>query len=188
MLRCLPLAFTAALFAVPASAEVIATGEGSFEISLDASAAAAPADVWKMLITPARWWSSQHSWSGDAANLYIDAQATGCFCEKLPKPEGAPAEQRMGSVEHMHVVFADPQQGLLRMTGGLGPLQAEPVNGVMTITVKPAKDGTTTIRLTYLVNGLMHAKADALAPLVDGVLSAQMASLAGRFPEAAKAQ
>jgi len=40
-----------------------------------------PQAAWKMLIAPAKWWSSDHTWSKDAANLYLDAQATGCFCD-----------------------------------------------------------------------------------------------------------
>ncbi|MDE2437729.1 MAG: SRPBCC family protein, partial [Sphingomonadales bacterium] len=143
---------------VPARAEVASTSDSGFVVTQSVEVPASKSEVWKALVAPAKWWSSEHTWSGDAANLYIDAQATGCFCEKLPKPADAPADQRMGSVEHMRVVFADPQRGMLRMKGGLGPLQGEPVDGVWTITLKPSgKDGTR-VEWDYAVTGLMRMK------------------------------
>ena len=56
-----------------------------------------------------RWWSDDHTYSGKASNLSIDA--AGCFCEKIPG----------GFVRHMTVVYSDPSA--LKMFGGLGPLQ-----------------------------------------------------------------
>ena len=113
----------------------------------------------------------------------LDPRVDGCFCEKLPRPKDAPEGQRMGSVEHMHVVYADPQAGLLRMTGALGPLQVEPVRGTMTFTLKPAGEGTR-IELTYLVGGFMKMKGGDMAPLVDKVLSEQLGRLVQRLAPA----
>jgi hypothetical protein len=161
----------------PAGAEVSVQSDTGFIISLSAETPATKDAVWKMLVTPAKWWSPDHTWSGDAANLYIDSQATGCFCEKLPKPADAPADQRMGSVEHMHIVFADPQRGLLRMKGGLGPLQGEPVDGVWTIELKLGPNGSTAIVWDYAVNGVMRMKGGEIAPVVDQVMSEQLARL-----------
>ena len=163
--------------ASPAGAEVSLQSDAGFIISLSAETAASKDAVWKMLVTPAKWWAKEHTWSGDAANLYIDSQATGCFCEKLPKPADAPAEQRMGSAEHMHIVFADPQRGILRMKGGLGPLQGEPVDGIWTIELKPGADGGTVIVWDYAVSGLMRLKGGDIAPAVDQVMSQQLAGL-----------
>jgi uncharacterized protein YndB with AHSA1/START domain len=142
---------------------------------------AAPADVWKTLIAPAQWWSPQHTYTGNADNLYLDAQATGCFCEKLPRPADAPEGQRMGSVEHMHIVYADPQRGVLRMTGGLGPLQAEAISGVMTITLAKKGEGTA-FKMKYVVGGTWQAKPEEMGPLVDKVLGEQVKRLAAKFP------
>jgi hypothetical protein len=161
----------------PAGAEVSVQSDTGFIISLSAETPASKDAVWKMLVTPAKWWSPDHTWSGDAANLYIDSQATGCFCEKLPKPADAPGDQRMGSVEHMHIVFADPQRGMLRMKGGLGPLQGEPVDGVWTIELKPGGNGGTVIVWDYAVNGLLRMKGGEIAPAVDQVMSQQLARL-----------
>lgn len=181
MRRLLPLIFFATC--APATAEVVSSGDAGFVIQHSAAAAAAPADVWKLLIAPNQWWSGDHTYTGDAANLWLDAQATGCFCEKLPKPKTAPEAQRMGSVEHMHVVYADPAQGVLRMVGGLGPLQQEAVNAVLTINVKPDGEGTRIV-WRYTVGGFWQAKPAELAPLVDKVLGEQVARLAAKAASA----
>lgn len=173
------LAVLLALLATPASAEVVAANDAGFVIKLSAEAQAPKADAWKVLTAPARWWSGTHTYSGDAANLWIDAQATGCFCEKLPRPKDAPDTQRIGSVEHMHVVYADPQAGVLRMTGGLGPLQQDAGSGTLTITLKQEGEGTR-IDWVYAVSGLVVLKPQEIAPLVDKVLAEQLERLAGQ--------
>jgi len=172
--------------AVPAQAEVVAQSDAGFVIKQSVEVSADQQAVWKALIAPAKWWSSEHTWSHDAANLYLDAQATGCFCEKLPKPADAPADQRIGSAEHMHVIFADPQRGLLRMSGALGPLQGEALNGTLTIELKKTETGTR-IELEYVVGGYMRMKTEEIAPAVDGVLGQQLAGLAKLFEVAAPA-
>lgn len=173
------LAVLLALLATPASAEVVAANDAGFVIKLSAEAQAPKADAWKVLTAPARWWSGTHTYSGDAANLWIDAQATGCFCEKLPRPKDAPDTQRIGSVEHMHVVYADPQAGVLRMTGGLGPLQQDAGSGTLTITLKQEGEGTR-IDWVYAVSGLVVLKPQEIAPLVDKVLAEQLERLAAQ--------
>lgn len=177
--RLLVVAALAALAipSAPLGAEVVTQSEAGFVVKLTADTSAQPADTWAALIVPAKWWSSDHTWSHDAANLYLDAQATGCFCEKLPKPADAPAGQRMGSVEHMHVIFADPQRGILRMSGALGPLQGEALSGTLTVTLTKTDAGTH-IEFEYVVGGYMRMKGEEIAPAVDGMLSQQLASLA----------
>jgi hypothetical protein len=118
-----------------------------------------------------------HSWSGDAANLYLDPQAGGCFCELLPKPTGAPDSLRRGSIEHMRVIAAMPPK-LLRMAGALGPLQGEALAATMTITLKPLPDGGTHLTWSYVVGGYMRMAVDDIAPLVDKVLVEQFTRLA----------
>ena len=170
-----------ALVAAPVSmaqAEVVTQSSAGFVIKLSADTTATQSDAWKALITPSKWWSGEHTYTGDASNLWLDAQATGCFCEKLPKPTDAPAEQRMGSVEHMHVVYADPQRGVLRMVGGLGPLQGEALHGTLTITLKPIEGGTR-IEWDYVVGGYMRMDPEQIAPLVDKVLGEQLTRLVG---------
>ncbi len=181
--------FAALLLAAPAmraQAEVVAQSDAGFVIKQSVEVSADQQAVWKALIAPAKWWSSDHTWSHDAANLYLDAQATGCFCEKLPRPANAPVDQRIGSAEHMHVIFADPQRGLLRMSGALGPLQGEALNGTLTIELKKTETGTQ-IEMEYVVGGYMRMKSEEIAPAVDGVLGQQLAGLAKLFEAAAPA-
>lgn len=160
----------------PAHAEVVEKSDSGFVSRLSAEVAAAPADVWKSLIAPNLWWNKSHTYSGDATNLYLDAQAGGCFCEKLPLGKDAPAAARPGSAEHMRVIHAAPGR-VLRLSGGLGPLQSEPVGGVLTITLKPTVSGTR-ILWEYVVGGYMRYKVDEIAPAVDKVMAGQLASLA----------
>jgi uncharacterized protein YndB with AHSA1/START domain len=169
--------------AVPTRAEVVAQSDAGFVIKHSVEVAADQQTVWKALVAPAKWWSSDHTWSHDAANLYLDAQGSGCFCEKLPKPADAPADQRIGSVEHMHVLYADPQRGVLRMSGALGPLQGEALNGTLTIELKKTEAGTR-IEMEYVVGGYMRMKTEEIAPAVDTVLGQQLTSLAKLFETA----
>jgi hypothetical protein len=167
-----------------AQAEVAAQSPAGFVVKHSVEVQASKVDAWRALVTPNKWWSGQHTYSGDAANLYLDAQATGCFCEKLPKPADAPEGQRMGSVEHMHVVFADPQRGVLRMVGGLGPLQGEALHGTLTITLKSI-DGGTRIEWEYVVGGYMRMDSEQIAPAVDKMLGEQLSRLVAVLAPAA---
>ena len=170
--KCLSGAILLALVApLPAAAKVIDQSDAGFTAAHSARVAATPADVWKMLRAPQNWWSAEHSWSGDAANFWMDAQAGGCFCEKLPGGEGL-----IGSVQHARIVFAKPGE-LLRLSGGLGPLQGEAVTGTLTIQIK-ATEGGSIIRFDYVVGGYMRFKVGDIAPAVDGVIGQQLAGLA----------
>lgn len=161
--------------APPLSAKVVEQEEDSFVTRDAATVKAAPYEVWAALIAPAKWWSDTHSWSGDAENMYISAQAGGCFCELMPLAKGAPEGVRRGSAEHMTVLLVDPPKAL-RMRGGLGPLQSEPVDGVLTITLSPSGTGTAIV-FEYAVGGYMRFKADEISKAVDGVMSQQLAGL-----------
>lgn len=173
---------TAGLFglAVPVSAEVVQKSDAGFVVRVTQEVAATPADAWKAFVTPSIWWSGSHTFSGSAANLTLDPTANGCFCEKLPVPKDASAGQKPGSVMHMRVLYAEPYRAL-RMTGGLGPLQSEAINGTMTVTFKPV-DGAgqkgTRILWEYVVGGFMRYKTDMISGAVDKVLSDQLAGLA----------
>lgn len=71
-------------FAPIAAAKVVDQSEAGFAVAHTAQVAATPGDVWKMLRMPQSWWSKDHSWSGDAANFWLDQQVGGCFCENCP--------------------------------------------------------------------------------------------------------
>lgn len=157
----------------PVAAKVVASTDTAFVTRSEVVVEAAPASVWSDLVVPAKWWDPEHTWSGQAANLSLEPRAGGCFCELLGTGEpGAPR----GSVEHLHVVQVLSGR-LLRMTGGLGPLQSEPVGAVFTITLASAGEGTR-IGFEYKVSGLVTIKGGDIVGAVDGVLSAQLARLA----------
>jgi hypothetical protein len=119
------------------------------------------------MVKPARWWNSQHSWSGNAANLTLDPRAGGCFCEALPSG---------GSVEHMRMIYADRGK-LLRMTGALGPLQGEGLAATLTVKLERV-GGATKLTWSYKVGGYTDLPLAQIAPAVDGVVSEQFHRLA----------
>jgi hypothetical protein len=89
----------------------------------------------------------------------------------------------------MHVVYADPGK-VLRMSGALGPLQSEAMNGTLTVTLKPVEGGTR-ILFEYVVGGYMRFKTEDIAPAVDGVMAEQLnrlAALLGLLGEAPVAE
>lgn len=158
-------AAAAALLATSAAGAVVDVQPHGFKLSHTAEVAAPPAAVWQALVAPARWWSSSHSWSGDAKNLSLEPTAGGCFCERWAG----------GSAAHLTVTQAAPNQKL-HLWGALGPLQMQGVAGGMTVTLKPT-DGGTTVTLTYAVGGYLDGGAAKWAPLVDGVLGTQLGRL-----------
>jgi uncharacterized protein YndB with AHSA1/START domain len=158
------LVLAAAMLAPAARAEVTDKSAAGFEVTEKATIAAPPGKVWDTLMHPARWWSSKHTWSGDAKNLSFDP--SGCFCELLKK----------GAVRHMMVIYADGATQL-RMAGALGPLQFTGADGHLGIVLK-AVGSATEVTLTYDVGG--YAKgglAETYAAPVDHVLGEQLARL-----------
>lgn len=162
--------------AVPAAAEVTRTTAGGFVSRHEVVVTASPKAVWLALITPAGWWQSEHTWSGDAANLTLTPQAGGCFCETIPEVDEPGRFTLQGSVEHMRVIQAYPETAL-RLVGALGPLQSEPVNGVLTIAISKIEQGTRIV-WEYNVGGAMRFEVPVISRAVDGVIGAQLAALA----------
>ena len=162
--------------AVPVAAEVTRTTDDSFVSRNEVVVTASPKEVWLALISPSIWWQSAHTWSGDAKNLTLMPQAGGCFCETIPEVSEPGRFTLEGSVEHMRVVQAYPETAL-RMVGSLGPLQSEPVNGVLTIVISKVAAGTRIV-FEYNVGGSMRYEIPVISKAVDGVMSAQIAALA----------
>lgn len=182
-MRCLvsfPAVLSAlALAIVPARAEVVETTALGFSVREATEVTAAPDEAWAVLVRPAEWWSAAHTFSGNPANLSLDAMAAGCFCEVLPSTVSPRAAPR-GSVMHMMVVYAE-QGRALRMTGALGPMQSEGLHGALTITLKPLDGGGTRIGWEYVVGGYMRFAPGQIAPAVDRVLAEQATRLAARL-------
>lgn len=163
----LPFLAATLFLASPALAEVKSATSAGFEVVHTATIAASPADIFAALGRIGAWWSSDHSYSGDARNMTIELRAGGCFCEAIP-PQG-------GSVEHMRVVWASPGKAL-RLRGGLGPLQGEGGDGALTWTIEPAPGGAK-VDQSYVFGGYVRGGAEKLAPLVDKVLGEQLSRL-----------
>jgi hypothetical protein len=166
-----------ALFTTPALAEVKTLSDQGFSTLHAADVLAKPEDVWKRLMIPNDWWNPAHSWSGSTMGFYIDPQAGGCFCEIFQEKDKDGKLVPKGSVEHMRVIFAQPAK-VLRMQGGLGPLQAEAVTGTLTIAMEPLKTGGgTRVSFSYVVGGYMRFKTADIGPAVDKVLREQFESM-----------
>jgi uncharacterized protein YndB with AHSA1/START domain len=142
-----------------------------FEVSVNAPAA----KVYDALVGQVgSWWDPQHTYSGDAKNLSIDARPGGCFCEKLPNG---------GGVEHARVIYFAPRE-VLRLSGALGPLQGSGVAGTLTFKLTSGTDSTG-IQLTYSVGGFIDGGFEKIAPGVESVLRVQLDRLK-QFAETGK--
>jgi uncharacterized protein YndB with AHSA1/START domain len=131
-----------------------------FEISVSAPAA----KVYDALVGHVgSWWNPEHTYSGDAKNLSIDARPGGCFCEKLS--DG-------GGIEHARVIYVAPRQ-VVRLSGALGPLQASGVAGTLTWKLTSGTDDTR-LELSYSVGGFIEGGFEKMAPLVENVLRDQV--------------
>jgi uncharacterized protein YndB with AHSA1/START domain len=150
-----------------AHAEVVDSAADGFTVR-NTAVISAPADrVYRAAVKEVGdWWHPDHTFSGDSANLRIEARAHGCFCEKLEKG---------GEVRHLTVVAAQPGM-MLRMTGGLGPLQGLAVTGTLTLSFAE-EEGKTTVELTYTVAGYRPGGMAEWAGAVDDVLREQLERL-----------
>ena len=168
-------AMALAVAGAPLVAEVVETKADGFVTRDSASVKAPPLATWLALTRPGLWWSDKHSWSGDAKNMTLTPQGGGCFCERIPVGDSGNASAMEGSAQHATVVQAFPMR-VLRMRGGFGPLQGEPAEGVLTITMKELPGGTRIV-WEYNVGGPMRYKVSEIAPAVDGVMSEQLKRL-----------
>src|SRR5215470_556781 len=124
-------------------ADVIDSTADGFTVKTIVNIHAAPAEVYRRLVgNVGDWWNPAHTFSQDAHNLSIEERPLGCFCEKLPN---------QGAVRHMEVIFYQPGK-TLRMSGGIGPMQALAVSAVATFSLF-AEDGGTKLTLTFAVGG-----------------------------------
>jgi uncharacterized protein YndB with AHSA1/START domain len=147
-------------------AETSDVSSSGFTITHAVAVDSDPQKVWQAFTQLPAWWNSAHTWSGQAANLSLDATAGGCWCERWGN--GA-------SAVHGRVLLAIPGS-VLRLQAGLGPLMEMPVTGVLTFGTA-RRDGATRLRVTYRVAGAPDAGLDKLATAVDGVIGEQVRRL-----------
>jgi hypothetical protein len=146
-------------FANNATADVVDADKHGFTLLNEVVVDATRAEAWIAAVDNIdQWWNADHTISGDASLLFIDARPLGCFCENTG-----------GGVVHLLVTTVS-QDVNLRMTGGLGPLGLMGVNGNMTWEFFDA-DGGTKIRFTYAVGGYSPDGLDSIAGGVDNVMA-----------------
>ncbi len=148
---------------VIAGAEVKDAAASGFTIENDVVVDADRSRAWHVAIREVgAWWSSDHTVSGEASRLSINARPQGCFCEDLGKNAG---------VVHMSVSMVFPEV-VLRLTGGLGPLGLMGVDGNMTWEFEDVDDtaGKTRVTFTYAVGGYRPEGLDGMAGAVDTVI------------------
>ena len=152
--------------ASPASAGVVSAEAHGFEIRQTINLVVPPAQAYAAFSQVQRWWSKDHTYSGDSANLSLQMRPGGCFCEQLDKG---------GGVEHMRVTFLQPGERVV-LTGSLGPLLTEATTGVMDVTFERIAGGSR-ITLDYRAAGFARGNGTELALGVDKVLGEQMQRL-----------
>lgn len=151
----------AAALAPAAMAKVDGFSTSGFAVSYEADVPGKAADAYAKFLNVSQWWNATaHSFSGDAANLSIDASAGGCWCEKLA--DG-------GVIVHMTATHVMPNQ-MLVFTGGLGPLGFMGVAGSMTVAFEERGESTH-VTMRYAVGGYDPDGFKDLPGKVDEVLN-----------------
>ena len=155
------IAATALLFvATPASAEVIARTADSFTLRFERRTEGLPAVIATLMGRPELWWDGAHSYSGDAANLTVDMQVGGCWCETLPD----------GSDFHHGTVLAIAEDRLV-FDAPFGPMHGKTTRADLVI-AWPENDSGRAVVWTLTIEG---SGLGAFADPVDGVMGAAFA-------------
>jgi uncharacterized protein YndB with AHSA1/START domain len=156
-----------ALFAAtPAAAEVVSAGPNGLEVRHSVNLVIPQAKAYAAFSEIQNWWSKDHTYSGNSANLSLQLKPGGCFCERLDNG---------GGIEHLRVTYVQPDERVV-MTGSLGPLLYEATAGVMDVKVERIAGGSR-ITMDYSAAGFAKGGAAELAPIVDKVLGDQMKRL-----------
>lgn len=152
----------ALVFASPATASVNNVSANGFEVTQTVNLVVPAPQAYAAFTQLPRWWSKEHTYSGDSANIRFDANLGGCFCERWDK----------GSVEFMRVAYVVPGEQIL-LRGALGPMLFEPVNATLDFKVERIAGGAKAT-LVYKAYGFSGGNAAQIAPAVDAVLGDAM--------------
>ncbi|MBT8071889.1 MAG: hypothetical protein HKP21_01820 [Xanthomonadales bacterium] len=156
--------FLTGMMTATAQAEVAVSGSEGFISQHHATVASNKAQVFEAMTAGlGQWWSSGHSFSGDAANMRLNKQ---CLCERWDN----------SLVHHLNTeIWIENSKVVL--AGGLGPLKELGLSGTMIWSLAATDDGGTDINWKYHVYGFSQADLAALADAVDGVLAEQLGRL-----------
>ena len=161
-MRVLPL-IALSMIAHPANAEVVSSSPNGFEVQEVVNLVVSQPQAYANFGQIGRWWSKEHTYSGDAARMSLQMRPGGCFCEPL---DGG------GGIEHMRVTYLKPGEQIV-LTGSLGPLLYQATAGVMDVKFERIAGGTR-VTMNYRAAGFAKGDGDKMAPLVDQVLAEQM--------------
>ena len=169
MLKIISAGLALAMLATTAAAEVRARTDNGFTLAFERPVRAAPETVLEAVAMPAGWWSSAHTYSGDAANIRLDLIPGGCWCEALPG----------GGVKHAEVVLVMPERRMVRFDAPFGPLHGMGADAVLTMTWSdPPEGGERLLKWSYVVNG---PGTGAMADVIDSVMTEQFRRLGDRL-------
>jgi uncharacterized protein YndB with AHSA1/START domain len=115
----------------PVAAEIVSSSQTHYVLRFEAPSPLPPERLWQRLVTPSSWWHPDHTYSGDAGNLTLDARAGGLWQEQWAS----------GAVAHGTVVYIEHAK-TLRLEAPFGPLQALGAHAIWTISLSPHEDGT----------------------------------------------
>ena len=152
------------LLAAPAQAEVLSANAHGFEVQHTIQTVTPQPAAFDAFGQISQWWSKDHTYSGDSANMSLSLNPGGCFCERLPTG---------GGVEHMRVAYIVPGERIV-LTGSLGPLLYEATTGVMDLKIERIAGGSR-VTMNYRAAGFANGGGEKMAPLVNQVLGDQMA-------------
>ena len=155
MIRTALMVAAAAALTAPASAEIRDYSPDGFALHWEAPVMQSREALWDKLVTPSRWWSSDHTYSGDAANLTLELAPGGCWCETW---DG-------GQIQHGRVLAVQPGKQLV-ISAPFGPMQSMAVNAVMTISIGETETGETMLIKDFVATGASFQKLDELAQVV----------------------
>lgn len=147
------------------SAEVVDSAANGFTITNHAAVQSNPTRAYAAIVKIGSWWSSEHTFFGNAKHMSLDPNVGGCFCEVDWKQQ----------VRHGTVIFVDPGK-LLRISTALGPFQDQGIAGVLTFVLSPTQNGSD-IEMTYRAGGYFPGGLEKIAPVVNSVLSEQIQRL-----------
>lgn len=165
ILTLLPAAF---IFSSSAVADVVTTSDTHYVLHHEASSLLEPDALWDRLIEPSSWWHPDHTYSGDARNLSLDATAGGLWLETW---DG-------GSVAHGEVLLVQKGE-MLRMNAPFGPLQGIGAYTIWTVTITATDDGSLVTfdevasappgnDMEQLAGAVDYVKTEAIGRLVAG--------------------
>lgn len=159
MLKHALIGIVAACAAGSATAEIVAATPDHYTLRHEATSLMAPDVLWSRLISPDTWWHPDHTYSGDAHNLWLNPNAGGPWMESWD-----------GNVVEHGRVLTLMEGKMLRLDAPFGPLQGMGVQVVWTITLEPLDDGAgTRVIFDEVANGSSASGLDQVAPAVDGV-------------------